>query len=379
MAFRYTSDPPYTPFPESVTPPDTDPDTAPTVSVCFSQDWMPYVLTCLKALSMEATWKGDDANAIALACKRGDTLLGSFVLSDDPCGLLLPTRLCLSGSFKDDKYGFEVTPGAQCNAIWTPGVGWQECCTSAPQAFLQIERNFGVSTVINGFALTINLTSPYLINYDITLYQNGTFTSIASATSVTGPTININVTGLNIPADSIQIHIQESIGGCASDVILTDWKLCYTGAFPLSQAPGFTHVFDFTASDGGWHVRDTGEGTYVSGTGWRKGSGTIARCVIRKSVPLGTIIRSVVLEYDWTFGSGDISVAGRHISYLNSGNTSAIATILDQGTNRSAILSAVGSPDTLQLNIWTCTQAGCSNGSVTMRRCIVSGDGPDPF
>lgn len=241
-------------------------DDPPLVQMCINEDWLPYVITCLKTLGRPETWDDTYDNAV-IAASEFAQLVGNL---QDYCGTNVPSKLCLSGSFEDDHYGWKPGAGAQCSAAWIAGVGWKQCCDATPQAFLQIERDFGLVTVINGFALTINLTAPYLIDYDVTLYYNGVFTSIASDTGVTGPTIEIDVSGLNEPADSIQIEIRETFGGCAADVVLTNWKLCYTGAFPLSELPStnWSHTFNFLTSNGGWTSLDS-HTTWVSGVGWK--------------------------------------------------------------------------------------------------------------
>lgn len=65
-------------FNEPVQPPDVDPDSEPTVQVCFSEAWLPYVLGALSQLQLQTTWIGEPDD-ILLAQGRATNLNGLFV------------------------------------------------------------------------------------------------------------------------------------------------------------------------------------------------------------------------------------------------------------------------------------------------------------
>lgn len=237
-------------------------DDPPLVQMCINQDWLPYVITCLKTLGRPETWDDTYDNAV-IAASEVATLISSIA---DGCGANLPSKLCISGSFSDLDYGFQVIPGSQCSPSWVAGSGWHMCCNSTPQGFLQLRRVFDAATIIHGIKLTFAVTVPYLVDYDIQLVNGSTFTSIASGSAVSGPTISVDVSGLNDPAEELWIHVQETFAGCAADVVLQDFTICYEGAFPLSVAPPstFVHLFDFgVGTQQGWYI-DSGSGHFVT-------------------------------------------------------------------------------------------------------------------
>ncbi len=224
----------YIPFDKAVGPVPTVPiDSAPTVQLCLNESWLPFVIGCLKALARPETWD-DTYDHSVVAASEFAALLSRV---SDGCGVVVPSFMCASGSFADDLYGFVPAPGSPCVATWVDGTGWEMCADSTPQGFLDIKREFGVDTVIRSVYLKITTTLPYLIDYDVTIYDNGDFVSVAHDTAVGGPTIIVDVGGLTQPGSAMFIHIVETLGGAAAAAVISDWKLCYTGAFPLSIAP----------------------------------------------------------------------------------------------------------------------------------------------
>jgi len=64
-------------FQVPVTPPDSDPDEGQQVTVCFSADWLPFVIGSLQQLTLQATWAGDE-DAVLLAQDRAQLLIAMF-------------------------------------------------------------------------------------------------------------------------------------------------------------------------------------------------------------------------------------------------------------------------------------------------------------
>jgi hypothetical protein len=70
---------PVSSFVAPVVPPDSDPDEGSQVVVCFSADWLPFLLGAAKQLLLQSTWQGD-ATVQQLAMDRANdliTILGS--------------------------------------------------------------------------------------------------------------------------------------------------------------------------------------------------------------------------------------------------------------------------------------------------------------
>jgi hypothetical protein len=63
---------------EPVTPPGVEPDAAPQVQLCFSADWLPYILGCLAQLSQPTTWDSSDPATVQQAQDRAQALMSMF-------------------------------------------------------------------------------------------------------------------------------------------------------------------------------------------------------------------------------------------------------------------------------------------------------------
>src|SRR5271165_1389507 len=53
---------------------------SPLVCVSFSQAWLPYVLTCLKALLMDSSWASTDMTALAANRQAAQQLMENFMV-----------------------------------------------------------------------------------------------------------------------------------------------------------------------------------------------------------------------------------------------------------------------------------------------------------
>lgn len=375
----------FIPFDKPVGPvPTVSIGEAPTRQICVNEAWLPYVIGSLKALTRPETWDDTYDHSVRAASEVA-ALIGDIT---DGCGVTVPSKMCISGTFQDLDYGFVPTPGSPSVAVWVAGTGWEQGCNSTPQAFLDITREFGDTTLIRAFNLTILVNTPYLIDYNITLYHNGTFTSIASSTAVTGPTINVNVTGLSELASAIFIHIVETFGGCAANVKLTNWGMCYTGAFPL---PGlqdtYTHVFDFSVSDQGWSPYNDGSHNYsvYSGGAWRNtlvvaGGSAYETNAITKNFAGAHIIEIIV---EFSIALGNMSGATTEVDSIREDFISTLSS--------TPVATPPGLPWIwlgeriftnvcfVQLIASIKTGSSSGGGSSAIRKITVRGLGVDPF
>lgn len=364
----------FIPFDKSVGPvPTVSIDSAPTISLCINADWFPFVVACLKALARPETWN-DTYDHSVIAASEFSALIAE---SRDGCGIFVPTKLCLSGSFADDAYLFIPTPGAVCDATWVSGTGWVSCMGSDSKGHLQIKREFATPTIIREIHLTIDVVVPYLINYDITLHYGSTFTSIASTTATTGPIIQIDVTGLSEIADALYIEIEDTFIGGGPDAQVVAFGMCYTGDFPLSipATASFTHMFDFSISDGGWSAYAGIYSTY-SGGAWNSvpvGSNSFTNAIQISCSSRN--IRHVVIEFtasDVANGATRgicIDVPGTVPSGCNANMSPAAGSVVDD-----VALNVTASYFRINVDIATTPGAHTEISKIT-----VFGDGSDPF
>jgi hypothetical protein len=371
----------YIPFDKSVGPvPTVSIDASPTVQICVNEDWLPYLIGCLKALARPETWNDTYDHAV-IAASEFAALLGDI---RDGCGVVTPSILCLFGSFTDLDYGFVPTPGAGCVAVWTVGTGWQMCADATPQGFLQIKREFGVTTLIREVHLKMTTNVPYLVDVDVTLYNAGTFTNVIHDTAVTGPTLQYDVTGLSEVASAIFIQVLETLGGDAAHTVITDFGLCYTGAFPLSVAPDtFLHEFNFTASDGGFatqtHPSYPNTGHWVSGTGWQTStnlSGASDSEVLQMAKFFSArFINSLTMLWNAPTASGG---GYRQINLYHSG-TLVAGLVLNSG---SGTFTEVFFPNVLADEVQVVPTSYSATSTIphdTVVRLVIGGLGTDPF
>lgn len=77
--------PPLPSFRIAVDPPAVDPDEGTQQAFCFAEEWLPYVLAALAALTLPTTWVGDEADVL-LAQQRASLLLALVGSPDEGCG-----------------------------------------------------------------------------------------------------------------------------------------------------------------------------------------------------------------------------------------------------------------------------------------------------
>lgn len=95
-------EPPLSSFQWPTALPTGDPDAAPLIHVCFSEDWLALILGSLKQLTQGQIWETDDPSALSLTLERVDTLLDMF---QGECPLIPPgTVVAYAGSTTPDEW-----------------------------------------------------------------------------------------------------------------------------------------------------------------------------------------------------------------------------------------------------------------------------------
>src|SRR5215471_922364 len=108
-------------FQTPVIPPTSQPDADPRQAVCINQDWLPFIVGALKQLELQATWKVADNAALLDVQGRVFDLMSKFLKDAPSCCFVPYNKMCISGSFTDDPYGFTPTGGFTCGNNWIPG------------------------------------------------------------------------------------------------------------------------------------------------------------------------------------------------------------------------------------------------------------------
>jgi len=286
MSFSYRGDAKYVPFPLPILPPQVDPTDSPKISVCINEDWLPAILTCIKALCVEGSYIDADADAIALAVKRGQLLLSQFMQPSDQCAAGLPSILCISGSFKDLDYGFVPSGTIGCDAFWTSGTGWESCGPTGGDAKnVAIDLTFGSSTFLNSYEFCYTAEPLRVVNWSVDIYFEGNLVHQETGTDTLGGNACHGGT-FGIQSDRIFFTVVYDDNTVTDDLVITDWKLCYTGDFPLLETDQWSHTFDFRNGQFGFSgVTFFGSTvSWVSGVGFESGgtptTGTNVFCCI---------------------------------------------------------------------------------------------------
>lgn len=356
----------------------------PTRQLCINQDWLPFILGAMKAVSRPETWN-DSYDAITRAASEVSYLISSL---SDGCGTVVPTKLCLSGTFADSDYGYEDFGGGVCAASWVSGTGWVSCPdTPGSRDYLAVRRTLP-TTVIRSYSFTADLGGaprPFVGN--ITFRLAGVTQRVDNFTN---PLTNLEVMSSSTPVtcDEIEIVTEFSVGPGAS-YALTDFSMCYTGAFPLSVSDHWEKVYDFTIDDRGW-VQDGFNGVYVPDVGWQTstaydpgGPVTYRGMGIHKDFSPDTTIYEYIAEYTATVGSNTASIEGRYVYTWH--DTAAPGNRFLQYLVADALsgVNWTGSPLTtprLGFAITTGFNAGSSDpgGECTLTRIVLRGVGSPP-
>lgn len=98
-------------FIAKVAPPENEPTDGEQVTVCFSREWLPYVLGATTQLMLQATWDSDDDALIRLTQARADRLIQQMAREGCNTGGGFPTPFWDDTGDLDDQ-----TPGEE--NIW---------------------------------------------------------------------------------------------------------------------------------------------------------------------------------------------------------------------------------------------------------------------
>lgn len=303
---------PISSFQRPVDPPDIDPNTGDQITVCFNELWRPYVVGALTQLLLQSTWNTDTVD-LDTTQGRVFNLIDMFRTAHPGCGVTPPFLLCISGSFADDDYGFSSALSANCVSTYVGGTGWESCHFSGNDTeYVTIERAFDNQTYIRSFKFDLHFdAAPVTQPITVTFFLHGSvvYTQTFTFTPVHDVTVSDDV---NQQCDFVYIEAHQ-------DAVLTDtitikgWELCYTGDFPLTQAPGeVCKVFDFAASDQGFVVwTERPYGFWATG-GWFQQNNQVGNSsiYIGKPFDFGGVITSITLEFDTEFSDGnDVSIS----------------------------------------------------------------------
>jgi hypothetical protein len=377
---------PETSFPQAIPPyrrpvpvVDQDPDTDDQVQVCFNPLWTGYIIGCLKSLLLQATWDTDDPAVLDLVQQRTFTLINLFATATDGCGLTVPGVLCISGTFADIDYGFISNPAADCVSLWLAGVGWKSCVNADDTSELWFRRDMNP------------------VGTEITSYQFHLFTGIGNGFHITvswylggmlqrADTLNVAAGGGDtissstpVQADAVTIDAVLNNAGSHAVIACDDWKMCFIGAFPLSNSLSgtFTHTFDFTLNDGGFvPIVSGGDGldraVYTPGVGWQSlavphSSPTEEDCRFTRSLAISTRFTRVQAVYTNSLALNEADTL----------NFAASMTPRNAGTDAVCDTGPINLFATVIRNdFYTATIAG---GQFTISKMIFSGVGSDPF
>jgi len=308
-------------FQTKVTPPVSHPLDQPLYQLCINKDWLPYIAGALKQLELESTWVVADDNELLTVQGKVFDLISEFGLINEGCGSVAPGMLCISGSFKDDQYGFVPQVGVAPVAVWSAGTGWQGT-TNLSTSFdeIHIGRLFDQATYIRSASYTWHVDIPHGASYKLTFKSKGTITFTQTFTTGSGGDIVANFT-VNQPADEMLIDIVVTSGVGAEHLRLTDWSLCYTGAFPLALPPHPScRLFDFLTNQSTFVVwTERPYGSWASGTGWSSQPNQIGKSsiYIGRHFDYAGVLGSVTVHGHFGATPNQLTITNEFINQLN--------------------------------------------------------------
>lgn len=411
--------------------PADDPDT----SVCFRHEWKPYILGALQQLMLQTTWKTDDPIVLTEQLQRANMLLALFA---EGCPMPVPegvefdgeelmASLCEALRFQDGKLQafccgqWQDIPGQPAQGIGGPGQPGSGETPPTPGTCKTYQVKFTARD---------QLVLPFLVNAgDQLSFSNargaGQDGSIGyhwncpngqifwGGACVGGavfegtdfdPTIEhmrlIAIINLQAyPADQGVITVPGGVSSAqvilqVNDGTLTDNSGDYTldVEFCNNAEATFTHVFDFTATDGGF-VNNTYSGgvdnaVWVPGSGWESiscvnllgGGGIYTLIGIHRLIAARTIT-SFIWEYDAVLGA--VGTDTTRMDLLQSGTPNIVLNIaprngtglVDTWAGSIAAVTSVAVDPILALASGSCDSAA----HVRLYRLTVSGFGTDPF
>jgi len=424
----FASPVPAFPFPVALV--NRDPDENPMVTVCFNRDWLPYVVTCLYQLTLQATWQTDDPDALNLVQARAMTLISNFIQGCNP-----PLPNAVPGADGGDEFMLRQNPDNPCElqtsvdgvhwctwadlslckpAVQQPGSGSEQPPPNGGQAcynaVMNASEQWNVPTVVNaGDQITFSNATGAGADGGIDglwYCPNGQTFFAGACVGVPGTKsadiantiphmrLIVNVGGTWYDAYNTSFTVPGGVANSPVIVQINDstisdnsgsyrFDVCVTN----NETGTWSHTFDFTTSDHGF-VAAAG-GVYSPGVGWIADDRYVDsnpqyyRMVqIAKSLPARTIT-SYGMKYDLTKGSyataflealilADSGAFPRDFVANPAASNGTGLTYQDTGTHAS-ITSLV-----FRVCSSVATTATYS-GSATITSVTVTGTGTDPF
>lgn len=410
--------------------PDTDPDAAPLVTVCFNAAWLPYVLGCLKQLMLQATWQTTDPAVINLVQERAATLMYLFIKGcnlpesgapgggpdgEDGMWRQDPDNPCLLQFSADGQCWCTVFDASKCNPNPTqpsggsnrpqPGQSFSDCYSLQANGVLNLPYPvYPGDTVEITSADGAGSDAPGLANW---FCPNGTPYVFGQCEGFGGPLsgdpapsvdhmrLIFNVGGSYSDGMGGAITIggsgPQSVGIQVNDADISNnpgsYKVCVK--VTNNQETTWSHTWDFTLTPGPWiNVTPFGTpsiGVWTAGTGWVASGETTwgSGCWYGIVIAPGTISFSCDtfdLTYNFTGGQHDDP------SQLQVSAGGVVANTTPNPDGSGQIWNAGAFTATSPSN-WlysTCAHHGggiapSPTGNIVFTSLTVTGHGVDPF
>lgn len=285
--------------------------------------------------------------------------------------------------FSQDAHGWTLVDVNNAGVWSGMSGGWIHTCptpSSVSSNRLRIKRAFN-ATKITQVTITYDAVegdaSPYGRPGTIRLFYQGNEVAVNAFDVVTGDSQTRQLS-YNDNVDTIDIRLWASSVTCTGSILLKKVVVVGEGNNPLSQVtPTWCHLFDFVNDgDGGFVERNTGEGTYITGAGWR--DGTTDRVVIEKTFSEVLTLTEVQAIADVTCG-GFTSQVQRAIRLIKNGVQVSEALLGNCANGADRIYTWAGQADANKININMWASNGGSHGTITIKSVRLKGFGVNPF
>lgn len=414
-----------------VDPPGVDPFFDATYTVCFNEKWLKYIVTCLYQLVLQSTWKVSTEDELNLVQAQAMTLISMFIQgcktpptnigNDTGIEQMIrqnPSNPCLLETSIDGINWCAFADLSKCvPSVTQPGSGSPQPSAGGGQACyhadMQGSGKWLLPTLVNtGDVIEVtNAKGAYSDGTVVwycpsgALFQLGTCFGSGSTSSTdplnTSPHMELiaKINGVYYPMFGATLTIPsgvtaQSVEFQANDVTIADnygsisFDVCVTN----NQANTFTHVFDFTTTDGGFStfgVTSGVAGVYSPGVGWTSSDfinagASFRGFIVDRSFPSRTITR-IRMTYDLS-GRATNQPTTNEPTLIYSGLATGVLQALTWAAesngngkifewNGSTALTAFAVEVASSWYIPTGTYAGSSR----LSRLEVSGIGTDPF
>lgn len=354
-------------FPRPVEPPSVDPDEGGLISISFNPAWLPYVLGALSQLTQLTTWIGDD-DAKRLAVERATGLMNLIGLPAATSVLGEPPAPTVTTRYNPTTHTVQTSTDGGTTWVDAPGsdprftsplpaqTGTNADCNSAASerkyltrfgSVLQLTGGTGVTATGLGYAilaLLLDLSGPWAIIFEVVVAAALGFISAGlTAIDIAFSDGNLDILecdlfcalngGTKLNADSFaawQADITTHIGG--TDATILNAVLSLQGFGGVNSAMAlkldtddcsgcgctWCYNFDFTVSDGGWHVLSGFQAAYIPGVGWQsQANGVSDVCEITR-----TFTSVGLTDVEFTYTTGHAANGGtRAVDLRNSGSS----------------------------------------------------------